>query len=624
MPAEVVPMWKNRLPEALNPLRRIKRWVVWRTEINDQGKETKPPFQSLRPTRTASSTREETWSSYQDAVANAPRRGGVGFVLGGDFGGLDLDNCRDPDTEEVEDWAEDILERVGDKCYVEVSPSGKGFHIIGECDKGPLPDGAKIVHFKQGHVELYRKSPRYFTVTGEQYNKCTRIQSCDDIIDYVSALKKKSSITSAVMESDKTRSAQQIWAQARHLMKAGKSDEQIFKQLAGKFGDYKGEDWLKTDIERMRKKFEESKKKVSDVDSSWRIVTSKAFLNGFVPPDYLIEGILQRRFIYALTGKTGSGKSAVTLRLSAMIGQKIGAPKLGDHVIERGRVIYFAGENPDDIRIRWVAMLDQMGLEDSELNVHFMVGRTNLMEDMEAIRDAAIEIKPDLIIVDTARAYFPGDDENDNVQMGAYARLLRQLTDTGACVVVNCHPTKNAANDNLQPVGGGAFVAEVDGNLTCTHEDDVVRIHWQTKLRGPEFAPILFELREVEGPMRDTKRRKIKSVIASPMNEQKAENRSLRNRTDLTAVLSIMLMNAEGGLSMNAIAERLTWKLADGRPNKMKVQRIVHGLAKKKLAHQPHGFPHYILTNSGKILARRHRRMLQRDNAPARPSARRS
>ena len=43
------------------------------------------------------------------------------------------------------------------------------------------------------------------------------------------------------------------------------------------------------------------------------IVSSKQFIANFVPPDYLIEGLLQRRFIYSFTGLTGAGKTAIGL-----------------------------------------------------------------------------------------------------------------------------------------------------------------------------------------------------------------------------------------------------------------------------------------------------------------------
>ena len=129
----------------------------------------------------------------------------------------------------------------------------------------------------------------------------------------------------------------------------------------------------------------------------------------------------------------------------------------------------------------------------------------------------------DLIIVDTSAAYFPGDDENNNVQLGAHARRLRLLTTMpgNPCVVVACHPVKNAGNDNLLPRGGGAFIAEVDGNLVCLKRDSIVDLSWQGKFRGPDFDPVGFELRTVTADkLKDSKGRSIATVMAMPLSEQ--------------------------------------------------------------------------------------------------------
>jgi len=56
-------------------------------------------------------------------------------------------------------------------------------------------------------------------------------------------------------------------------------------------------------------------------------VTSEEFVEGFTPPDYLIDGFLQRQFIYALTGQTGSGKTAIALFIAYCVakGRALGA-----------------------------------------------------------------------------------------------------------------------------------------------------------------------------------------------------------------------------------------------------------------------------------------------------------
>ena len=56
-------------------------------------------------------------------------------------------------------------------------------------------------------------------------------------------------------------------------------------------------------------------------------VTSEEFVEGFTPPDYLIDGFLQRQFIYALTGQTRCSSPIVSPReeLSGRAKCKLGA-----------------------------------------------------------------------------------------------------------------------------------------------------------------------------------------------------------------------------------------------------------------------------------------------------------
>ena len=85
--------------------------------------------------------------------------------------------------------------------------------------------------------------------------------------------------------------------------------------------------------------------------------------------------------------------------------------------------------------------------------------------DVEAAKSGPFS----LLIVDTSATYYFGDDENDNVALGNHARMLRTFVNLpgGPTVLVTCHPTKTPNMDNLLPRGGGAFLAEVDGNLVC-------------------------------------------------------------------------------------------------------------------------------------------------------------
>ena len=87
------------------------------------------------------------------------------------------------------------------------------------------------------------------------------------------------------------------------------------------------------------------------------ILSQSIFLEGFTPPEYLVEGVLQRGFIYSLTGRTGHAKTAIALMLARAVGCEDPTAKFGGQLCEKGRVLYLVGENADDIRARLIAAM---------------------------------------------------------------------------------------------------------------------------------------------------------------------------------------------------------------------------------------------------------------------------
>jgi len=312
------------------------------------------------------------------------------------------------------------------------------------------------------------------------------------------------------------------------------------------------------------------------------LCSSADFIAGFVPPDYQLDGILQRRFIYSLTARTGGGKSAVALLLTASVA--LGC-SIGHREVQKGRALYFAGENPDDIRMRWIAQAQQMDFDPEQVDVYFVAGAFKISEMTQRITQEVKAVGPvDLIVVDTSAVYFEDDDESSNTQAGVHARRLRNLINLpgGPCVVVVCHPTKHARQENLLPRGGGAFIAEMDGNLTAVNADGVVTVHWEGKFRGPDFAPITFQLKTVTHErLKDSRGRTIPTVIAVHLSEAAQEEITAAARTDENRVLAEIV--ADQSKSYAQIAQALGWHLRDGSPHKMKVQRCVDQLKQAKL-----------------------------------------
>jgi hypothetical protein len=144
----------------IHNMRDLRQWLCWRQEERE-GKPTKVPY-SPTTGRRASSTNPQTWTGYPEALRACKEHGygGIGFVFTPEDGlcGVDLDGCLDPETGEVEDWAQEVIDELNS--YTEVSPSGTGVHVL---VRATLPEGRN----RKGRFEAYDRG-RYFTVTGER------------------------------------------------------------------------------------------------------------------------------------------------------------------------------------------------------------------------------------------------------------------------------------------------------------------------------------------------------------------------------------------------------------------------------------------------------------------------
>jgi hypothetical protein len=311
------------------------------------------------------------------------------------------------------------------------------------------------------------------------------------------------------------------------------------------------------------------------------IQSSAEFTRNYVPPDYLIDGLLQRRYMYSFTAKTGSGKTAIALTLAAHVAL---GRALGDREVEQGRVLMFAGENPDDVAARWIVLSEQMNFDLTTIDVHFVPGRFVIAELIERIRTEVENLGGvSLLIIDTSAAYFSGSDENDNVQLGQHAAGLRGLNIPGGpTTLINCHPPKNVSDDALLPRGGGAFLAEVDGNLVATKNAMTVKLHWQGKFRGPEFEPMNFLLKSATSHrLLDSKGCPVWSVFAKFLSEEAEEHLARMARVEEDGLLKNIVDLGHG--SVSELALRMGWVTSKGEPHKSKTHRALERLKNAKL-----------------------------------------
>jgi hypothetical protein len=319
--------------------------------------------------------------------------------------------------------------------------------------------------------------------------------------------------------------------------------------------------------------------------------TSKGFMQLLTPPDFVLDGILQRRFLYSLTGKTGSGKTAVALYIAACVAL---GRSIGDLEVQQGRVLYLAGENPDDVRYRWCAMGQQMDFDCDNIDVLFLprfsLSKTSI--DLSTIGELL------LVVVDTSPAYYEGDDVNSNTQLGDHARMLRRLIELPGqpCVLALCHPNKKG--DELEPYGAGAFINEVDGNLTISGDIGGVELHWHKKIRGHDFAAVPFELASVTHERLVTSTGKMfRTVIARHLSKDAQEGMEKAVRGQAEQVLADLATNPKA--TQRERANRLGWTLKDGlKPDNPKIGRLFRMLKKEHLAEQKMG--KWMITDKGK------------------------
>ena len=104
-------------------LRALPQWVAW-----TEKKEPINPKTGIF----AKTSDPSTWGTYEEAITCCRQKQlqGIGFVFSDTdpFAGIDLDDSIDTNTGEVSAWAKEIVNQFSS--YTEISPSGRGLHIL--------------------------------------------------------------------------------------------------------------------------------------------------------------------------------------------------------------------------------------------------------------------------------------------------------------------------------------------------------------------------------------------------------------------------------------------------------------------------------------------------------------
>ena len=540
------------ITDTLN-IRDLRQWVCWRPEVRD-GKPTKIPYSPLTGEK-ASSTNPETWAYYPEALEAYKERGygGIGFVFTpeDDLCGVDLDGCLNPETGEIEGWAQEIIEDLDS--YTEISPSGTGVHIL---VRGELPHGRN----RKGKFEAY-DAGRYFTITGRHLEGApTTIEIRKEQLRSVTRRvlgepeSENGHKTNGSLAADNGLTDDEIVAKAL----SASNGERFARLWSGDTSDYGSHSeadlalcgmlafWTGGDPARMdtlfrssglyREKWERASyrnrtitealsgktefyrppRTVKLKDGTERRVEEVQpeeigiLLSGIEPEEveWLWPSWLALGKLALMDGDPGLGKSATTLDLAARV--SVGKVFPDGAESKPAGVVLLSGEDGlrDTIRPR----LDAAGADVSRILALSTVPDENghdrylsIPEDLPLIEKGIERVGAELVVVDPLMAFLSGETNSHRDQdvRRALAPLAGLAERTGACVLVVRHLNKAPGNNPLYRGGGSigiigaarmAFVVGKDP------QDENRRVLASTKnnLAKP-LKSLMFTLEEAEG-----------------------------------------------------------------------------------------------------------------------------
>lgn len=193
----------------------------------------------------------------------------------------------------------------------------------------------------------------------------------------------------------------------------------------------------------------------------------------------LIEGVMRRGDIVNLIGVPKSRKSMLVTQIAMQMAT--GSPCLGEFKTRPGRTLIIDAEvGAASLRDRFRLLSAELGIELAKLSPALEVcDLRGKWDQAEGCRVALSMFEPgefDLVIVDPLYRMLPdGADENDNIEMASFYRMLsHHVTRCGVgCFVVHHAPKSNGTNRSTTDAGAGAGAISraADGQLVLTQRD---------------------------------------------------------------------------------------------------------------------------------------------------------
>jgi len=187
------------------------------------------------------------------------------------------------------------------------------------------------------------------------------------------------------------------------------------------------------------------------------------------PPDYILDGLLERGGVTILSGDTGTSKSLVALSICAAV---IRGDSWMGRATRPGPVVVSDAEMTQRLAYE---RLRGFGFRGSDADSLGYLSRQAIdlgdEESVEALRDLCSQRKASVLALDALMGHAPGVDVNDNsAAVRLYAEVLRPLAaDLNLALLLVHHdskPRQGPRDSSLATMGARQWVGQADVQLT--------------------------------------------------------------------------------------------------------------------------------------------------------------
>ncbi len=217
------------------------------------------------------------------------------------------------------------------------------------------------------------------------------------------------------------------------------------------------------------------------------------------PPDPMVGDWLDRGMVFSIVGAYGTAKTFVLLDMALAVAT--GTPWLDQPIHHTGPVLYIVAEGGYTIGPRVRGWCRHHDIDDVPEQFLVYPDRVNLLNEIQRAElvEAAIELQPALVIIDTMAQSMPGGDENSSVDMSMiFEAVDRVRKETGASVGFARH-TGHGVKGRGRGFSGFEDNSDVVFSVEGKVKDGPVRLESQKQKARENPMPLAVALTIDEG-----------------------------------------------------------------------------------------------------------------------------